>query len=73
MDDLLAVQAGPLIEPLVQQIDRLRQIIQALHGLEQILLNGAAGQDASPHQAQGRLSQQPVIFFVVGNKAPGLG
>jgi hypothetical protein len=31
-------EAGPLVEPLVQQIDRLGQIIQGLHGLEQILL-----------------------------------
>ena len=65
MNDLLAVQTGPFIQPLIQHIHSLGHIIQGLHGLQQVLLGRGKFQELSVHKFQGHISKARVVFVVI--------
>jgi hypothetical protein len=73
MNYLLAVQTGPFIQPLIQHIHSLGDIIKGFHGLQQVLLGRGKFQELSVHKSQGHISKAGIVFVVICQAAMNKG
>jgi len=62
MNDLLAVQTGPFIQPLIQHIHSLDISSRASNGLQQVLLGRGKFQEAVGAQVSGPHLEARVVF-----------